>query len=271
MTRERRPRLIASDLDGTFLSPDGTVSDVNAAAVAQATTLEVPFVFATGRPSRWLDCLQGVSRAQPLVVVSNGAAVFDSAAGRLSRIRAIDPDTALTLTATMRSLLPGIVFGFEYPEGFACEPSLPPDESIFFTSGEVWELVGLGQIMKLLVFSTDFTSEQLHGRLAPALDGQVEATYSATSTTGILELMAPGVTKASTLAELCSQHGIESADVAAFGDMPNDMAMLDWAGMPYRMTDGHRQLAQRGYPLAGSNADSGVGRTVLRLLSLDER
>ncbi len=265
---ERRPRLIASDLDGTFLSPDGSVTATNHAAVEQATACDVPFVFATGRPSRWLGCLDGVSQEQSLVVVSNGAAVFDLATQALSAVRSIETDDVLAVTTRIRETLPQVAFGLEYPVGFACEPRVPPDDSIFFTSGPVQELVQIDAVMKILVFSDVFSSEELHTRLHGVIGRRCETTYSATATTGILELTAPGVTKATTLASLCAERGIEAADVAAFGDMPNDIPMLDWAGMPYRMSNGHARVAERGYPVAGSNADSGVGNTVSRLLSL---
>lgn len=267
----RRPRLIASDLDGTFLSPDGTVSADNAAAVAFAAEQGVPFVFATGRPSRWLTCLDGVSQAHPLVVVSNGAAVCDVASGALTQVRAIAPDVALDVAERIRAALPAVAFGMEFPAGMACEPALDGDERIFFAQGELAELVTHGAIMKVLVFSDDLTCEELYARLAPVIGADVAVTHSAKATYGLLELTAPGVSKASSLAELCRGLGIEASDVAAFGDMPNDVEMLEWAGMPFRMEDVHPWVADRGYPVAGSNADSGVGRTVMRLLDLPPR
>jgi Cof subfamily protein (haloacid dehalogenase superfamily) len=267
----RRPRLIASDLDGTFLSPDGTVSADNAAAVVLAAAQGVPFVFATGRPSRWLTCLDGVSQAHPLVVVSNGAAVCDVATGTLTQVRAIAPDVVLDVAGRIRAALPTVVFGMEFPAGMACEPALDGDERIFFAKGELAELVAHGEIMKVLVFSDDLTCEELYERLEPVIGTDLAVTHSAKATYGLLELMAPGVSKASSLAFLCHGLGIDAADVAAFGDMPNDVEMLDWAGMPFRMDDVHPRVAERGYPLAGSNADSGVGRTVMRLLDLPRR
>ncbi|WP_028708735.1 HAD hydrolase family protein [Propionicicella superfundia] len=268
MAAVRRPRLIASDLDGTFLSPDGTVSEDNTAAVARAAELGVPFVFATGRPSRWLSCLDDLSLAHPLVVVSNGAAVCDLATGALSQVQSIVPDVVVDVTSRIRGAAPDVVFGLEFPAGFACEPALPRDERVFFAAGEITDLVRRGEVMKVLVFSDDLSSEEMHTRLAPVIGADLEATYSAKATYGLLELMAPGVSKATSLATLCRDMGIDAAEVAAFGDMPNDVEMLDWAGMPYRMSEGHPRVAARGYPVAGSNADSGVGRTVMRLLSL---
>src|ERR671933_1888465 len=71
------PQLIVSDLDGTFLSPDGTVSDQNRAAVLAAQDVGIPVVFATGRPVRWLDVIRDLPGAHPTVIASNGAVLYD--------------------------------------------------------------------------------------------------------------------------------------------------------------------------------------------------
>ena len=69
------------------------------------------------------------------------------------------------------------------------------------------------------------------------MQGRLVITWS--SATSLLEISAPGVTKASTLALLCADLGIDAADVIAFGDMPNDLPMLGWAGTSYAMADAH--------------------------------
>jgi hydroxymethylpyrimidine pyrophosphatase-like HAD family hydrolase len=82
---------------------------------------------------------------------------------------------------------------------------------------------------------------------------------------GMAELSVPGVTKASALAELCGELDLAASDVVAFGDMPNDAAMLEWAGHAYVMADGHPSLLGR-FDSAGSCGDAGVGRTLRVLL-----
>ena len=74
----RTPELIVTDLDGTFLSPDGTVSAENAAAVKAAQEADIPVVFATGRPVRWLEVIADLPGAHPMVIASNGAVLYDA-------------------------------------------------------------------------------------------------------------------------------------------------------------------------------------------------
>src|SRR4028118_412009 len=88
------PRLIVTDLDGTFLSPDGSVSAQNAQAVAAAQSSGIPVLFATGRPVRWLDVIRDLPGAHPTVIASNGAVLYDLGAGRLLDRVCVDPDVA---------------------------------------------------------------------------------------------------------------------------------------------------------------------------------
>ena len=66
----------------------------------------------------------------------------------------------------------------------------------------------------------------------------------------MLEISAAGVTKATTLAVLCEDLGVEAEEVIAFGDMPNDIAMLTWAGTSYAMADAHPTVIEAATHLA---------------------
>ena len=81
----------------------------------------------------------------------------------------------------------------------------------------------------------------------------------------LAEIARTGLSKAEALAEHCRQRGIEAHEVLAFGDMPNDLAMLRWAGRGLVTADAHRTLREE-FDTVGSNADSGVGRAILALL-----
>ena len=97
-----------------------------------------------------------------------------------------------------------------------------------------------------------------------AVDGLVEVTHSSSS--GLVEMSATGVTKATGLAALSERLGIAAADVLAFGDMPNDVPMLRWAGRGIAVANAHPQAraAADGYTL--SNVDDGVAAYLERLV-----
>ena len=104
-------------------------------------------------------------------------------------------------------------------------------------------------------------------RAAPALSGVVEVTHS-DANDSLLELSALGVTKGTTLANLAARWGIQQHEVVAFGDMPNDVEMLRWAGRGYAVGNAHPLDLEVADEHAPSIDDDGVAEVVERLLSL---
>ena len=86
------------------------------------------------------------------------------------------------------------------------------------------------------------------------------------SASSLLEISAPGVTKASTLALVCAELGVGAADVVAFGDMPNDLPLLTWAGTSYAMTNAHPTVLEVADHVAPANDEDGVARVLVGLL-----
>ncbi len=266
-----RPRLIATDLDGTFLGSDHRVSETNLAAARRAAELGVPFVVATGRPLRWLGILDDLAEAHSRVIASNGAAVFDLASRTLVRSFPLDTTVAVEVAESLRAAVPGITFGFETATGFGCEAACPSAEreSAGVVAPDLAALAGIvGPAIKLLGYSRELDSDELAERASGVVGGRLTLTHSFVGRSyGLVEISAPGVTKASTLALLCAELGVAAADVVAFGDMPNDLAMLAWAGRGYVVANGHRSLLGAGITVVPGNDADGVGRTVLDLLA----
>ncbi|USA02205.1 HAD hydrolase family protein [Streptomyces lydicamycinicus] len=71
------PRLIATDLDGTLLHDDKTVSDRTIAALAAAERAGLEVFFVTGRPARWMGVVSDHVHGHGLAICANGAAVVD--------------------------------------------------------------------------------------------------------------------------------------------------------------------------------------------------
>lgn len=259
-----RPRLVVSDLDGTFLSPDGTVSDVNREAVGAALAAGIEVLFATGRPPRWLDVVADLGLASTVVIASNGALVYDVATDEVLRRRAIDKEVLRSVTADLAAAVDGVDFGVEDSAVFRCTE----DYVVRASAGTRIErlpadrLSEVEGVVKLLVQHQRLAPDDLAEVVEPVVGDRLTVTHSAADGWGLLELSAPGVTKASTLADWCAERGIEADDVAAFGDMPNDRAMLAWAGRPHVMQHAHPSLADLGATVIGSNLESAVGHTV---------
>jgi hydroxymethylpyrimidine pyrophosphatase-like HAD family hydrolase len=89
------------------------------------------------------------------------------------------------------------------------------------------------------------------------------------STSGVqfVEVTGEGITKASALAHLCTDWGIEPAQVIAFGDNHNDAAMLKWAGHGVAMGNGSSLALEAADEVIGSNADDAVAVFIESLLA----
>ena len=262
------PALVACDLDGTFLSPDGTVSETNARAVAAAQEAGIPVVFATGRPVRWLGVIADLAGAHPTVIASNGAVLHDLGTGETLDRLCLDPDVALGAVACIREHVPDAAFAFESGTHFGYEPAYrtwvhddghDPD----LLHGSVEELARSISAVKMLVQSRSLDDDALRTQVMACVGGTLTATSSTGRGYGLVEISAPGVDKASMLARTCARLGVPARRVAAFGDMPNDVSMLSWVGMPRVVANAHPALLALGFPVVGANHESGVGATIL--------
>lgn len=261
-------RLIATDMDGTFLGADGTASQTNCDAVLRAAELGIPTVFATGRPSRWLQPLDLVREAHPLVITSNGAAIIDLEDDNPVYVFPLDPVATTEAVHDVRLAVPDASFAVEYLHTWGREDCFPLkgyQETAVIAPVE--DLLAHGTPVKLLIRSKIPTGK-LMARVGPVVAGRLTVTFSMVSRSGFLEASSPGVSKASALQQILADDGISPMDVAAFGDMPNDLAMLDLVGHPFIMGNAHSLLKKRGFPVCGHHDDSAFGATVLELLGL---
>ncbi|WP_345698267.1 HAD family hydrolase [Kitasatospora terrestris] len=271
MTTSPRPRLIATDLDGTLLCSGGTVSERTAAALAAAEAAGVQVVFVTGRPPRWMKQVTGHIGGHGVAICSNGGAVVDVRRGELLESFPLRTADALAVVAALKAELPGTAFAFEYPDGFAREPEYTlvmweSDKEHPVAPAE--RLLADGTVegmFKLLAKHPELEPDEFLAR-ARAVAGQ-HAEITRSSPVALLEISAPGVTKASTLARWCREQGIDRSEVVAFGDMPNDLEMLAWAGDSYAVANAHPQVLAAVARHTVSNEHDGVAAVIETLLA----
>jgi Cof subfamily protein (haloacid dehalogenase superfamily) len=280
MKRERRPgprrgrmggvpspRLVATDLDGTLVRSDGRVSPRTRAALDQAREAGACVVFVTGRPVRWMADVVADTGLAGHAICSNGALLVDLATGRAVLRRLLRPDLAVAVGERLRAALPGLVFAVEREDGFAREAEYSPR----FDRGlehEVAPLAGIASspLLKLLGRHERSSSDELVATARRVLDGEASVTHSTDAGRGgLLEVAAPGVTKASTLAAYADRLGLGAADVVAFGDMPNDLEMLAWAGTAYAMANAHPDVLAAVQRVAPPNDEDGVAQVLEQL------
>ena len=255
-----RVRLVASDIDGTLLREDGTVSPRTLEVLA---ALPVPFVVVTGRPVRWLHQLYDQMPEPVPAVCTNGAVVYDPKTDEVLRADPLSPELLIDVSKRLREAVPDIALAVEVEDGRA------------FWHEEAWPLhwEGAGSKVQMLADPEQLTSvpavkllarsarhrpEVFFELVSRTLGDIAESTHS--SSGALAEISAAGVTKAAGLAWLCERDGIEAAGVLAFGDMPNDIPMLTWAGRGVAVGNAHPAVRAVADEVTLSNDEDGVAR-----------
>ncbi|WP_194895812.1 HAD family hydrolase [Catenulispora pinisilvae] len=266
------PQVIATDLDRTLLRSDGTTSARTRAALDLAMARGAHVIAVTARPVRWLDRLKPCFGRLPHVIASNGAVCYDLAAGAAYDARPFDPATVAKLLADVRAALPGARFALETPHGMVREADyeLSPFDQDDDDAGrrvvsyeELPGAVADDPLLKILAADRGRGSAAMFVEALPAVGTLGQLTYS--TNRGVLELGPPGVTKASTLAAWCAARDIDVADVVTFGDMPNDVPMLRWAGRSYAVANALDEVKAAASGVTASNDEDGVAQIVEEL------
>ncbi len=259
-------KLVATDLDGTIVRHDGTVSARTIAVLQALEDSGVAVVFVTGRPPRWMAPVVAATGHLGEAVCGNGAFVYDLRSERVTSSYPISPEAGRTVAARLSELMPGIRFAVERADSFAHEPEF--FSQLTSTEAQVQPLDELlaEPAGKLLARHEASRADDMLRLAAPVLAGLVEATHS-NSRDCLLEMSAAGVSKATTLARLCQRRGIAPEDVVAFGDMPNDVPMLVWAGRGYAVEGGHATALGSTTLSAPPCEDDGVARILEGLLA----
>ncbi|WP_031080169.1 Cof-type HAD-IIB family hydrolase [Streptomyces sp. NRRL WC-3549] len=266
-------RLIATDLDGTLLRDDKTLSDRTIAALAAAEDAGIEVFFVTGRPARWMDVVSDHVHGHGMAICANGAAVADlHADGRLVEVRPLERTAALEVVRILRDAAPETSFAVELTTGIHYEPSYPPfhlDPGATVAIAE--KLLREEQpdsgapVLKVLAHHPELTPDSFLTLAREAAGGLASVTRS--SPTALLEISGPGVSKAGTLAACCAERGIDRAEVVAFGDMPNDVEMLGWAGTSFAMGNAHPAAVEAASGVTLTNNEDGVAVVIERILA----
>ena len=269
------PGLIASDVDGTLLDPMDAVTPRTAAAVSAVVAAGVPFVLVTGRPPRWIP---GVAQAAGLTgyaVCGNGAVLYDIGRDQVLRTHVIEPITLGDVVHTVARLIPDTSIAVERigvsanalaGHEFLVEPGYRHPWAERTPVAPRAELIGR-PAAKLLIRQPELTSQQLADAVGSMVDGMVDVTYS--TDFGMIEISAAGVTKATGLAEIAEWLAAPTDTVVAFGDAPNDVSMLRWAGHGVAMGNAHPAVLAVADEITAANSADGVALVLERWFPSD--
>lgn len=254
--------MIATDLDGTLLRSDGTVSPRTRDALHEAREQGRVVVLATGRPIRYVRELAIGLELKAPVVCANGAIIYDAAADEVVVETGLPLDVYNEVLDTLRTEFEDLAFAVETARSFVCEPAFAtiadwpvPDGSVCADGSPLCD----APPAKLLVRHPTLALDEAVARMRDVVSGFASVTYS---TPHLVEIAAIGVDKGAGLGHLAHELGFGAADVVAFGDMPNDVAMLEWAGRAVAVANAHIDVLAVADEVTDSNNADGVARVI---------
>jgi Cof subfamily protein (haloacid dehalogenase superfamily) len=267
-----KPLLIASDVDGTLLGTFESLSERTISVLRRATESGVPVVLVSGRPPRWIPAVAEAAGLTGYAVCANGAVLYDIAQDQVLAVHGLlDPLLLHDVAAALDKAIPGCRLAAERIGARAVDPDIrnfviepdyhnPWGDSEGRTAPRA-EVLGHPAV-KLLVSKFGMSSDEMAASAREVLDGEVDITFSAN--TGQIEVAAHGVTKATGLAEVAERYGVAPERTIAFGDMPNDLEMLCWAGHGVAMANAHPVLLAIADEVTGPNSEDGVAQVLER-------
>lgn len=261
-------RLIAVDMDGTLLRPDGTIPEGLWPLLDRLDERGIAFAPASGRQ---LATLREMFGGRDLVYIAeNGAYVLRHGAEVSSD--ALDPDFVADVVRRLRSEVAAghlrigvVVCGKESAYIEDTNPAFVAEVEKYYRALRVVDdvLAVDDQILKIAVY--DFDGGEQH--TAPALSDLRESHQVIVSGPHWVDLMNRGVDKGVAVRALQGALGITPAQTAAFGDYLNDVQMLQSADLSYAMADAHPDVVAVARFRAPSNADAGVLTVIEELLA----
>ncbi|MGW2859910.1 HAD family hydrolase [Streptomyces sp. NPDC001205] len=260
-------KLIATDLDGTLLRSDESVSQRTRDALAAATAAGAAHIVVTGRAVPWTRHILDDLGYEGLAVCGQGAQVYHAGEHRLLTSVTLDRQLAgLALSkveaeigplalAASRDGIDGEVLvgpGYQVQEG-------PLPVRFFEDPAELWS----APLNKVYLQHPEYDDDALAAITRQVVGSLVDVVMAGA---GVVELLPLGLSKATGLSLAARRLGCKAADTIAFGDMPNDIPMFGWAEHGVAMANAHDELKAVAHEITASNEDDGIAVVLEELL-----
>ena len=242
MENKRKYKIVASDLDGTLLNKEQTVSAENLRAISEMNRHGVEFVPTTGRAMNEVEPSLIKSSDIRYIITSDGAVVFDKSIGKPILTRYISKDTVRLILETIRPYNVFIV-AHEGGKTYFDKNKYNPE---FLNTCRIDSYFGyiISQHAEAVENFETFLAESdkvemmaLFFELEDAIvaskqifedSGKLCAARSAENN---LEVYSSDAGKGKTLAAFADALGVDIADVIAIGDSNNDSTLIEEAGL----------------------------------------
>ena len=271
-----RPKLVASDLDGTLLTSEGVVSPRTRAALDACWAAGIPVVGVTGRGPRLLDSVRAALDGRGIAVLAQGGFVVDLERDEVLRTVGLPREQATEVIERIESVAGDLVLAVEDAAEQA-EAYAPlrvqhgfdwpyPEPAHLLPRHQV---LPSGAVLKVFLRSPTLGQDELLARARRVVDpAEAEVTHAGL---GFIEVLPPGVTKATGLAVALDRYDAGFGDVLVFGDMPNDLPMIgavtEAGGRAVAVANAHPAVRAAAGGLTGGHDADGVARYLEAVLA----
>jgi 5-amino-6-(5-phospho-D-ribitylamino)uracil phosphatase len=263
-------RLVAVDLDGTLLSSRKTITPKTHTAVKAAVAAGIKVVLATARPPRSVQGYYDALKLDTPTINYNGALIWDVARRRPVEHVPLDASVAKKIIAWGRKIYPELLVSVEildkwYTDHYEDIPEYMTETAKQFAPDFIGPLEAFMRvpITKLMLLGSPVRIEELERGIASKFAKDAAMTRSDAH---LLQLMNPKTSKAGALQKVARGLGIAAAEVMAIGDAPNDVHMLQWAGLAVVPENGWEVVKQVADEIVPSNDEDGVAVALRRFV-----
>jgi Cof subfamily protein (haloacid dehalogenase superfamily) len=272
-----RPRLVASDLDGTLLDSTGAVAPRTRAALEACWDAGIPVVGVTGRGPRLLASVREALDGRGIAVLAQGGYVVDLERDEVLRTVGLPREQAMAVIERIEEVTGDLVIAVEdAAEQAEARRPLRVQHGFDWPYPEPAHLLPRshvlpdGAVLKVFLRSSSLGQDELLARAKLVVDpAAAEVTHAGL---GFIEVLPPGITKATGLAVALARYGVEFGDVLVFGDMPNDLPMItavaEAGGHAVAVANAHPAVRAAAPGLTSGNDAAGVARYLEAVLGV---
>lgn len=274
-----RYRLLALDVDGTLLDPDGALRPTVQQAVIAAQQLGVEVVLCTGRRFRTARPLAQALQLTGTIVVHNGALVKDLASGETVQQCYFSLPVYQHVLPVLQQLSSPLIYIDAFHQHVdilteALERAHPFQREYLedhLAHCRIVDNLTTAPVREVVMISIMADASSLQS-LRPVIEqvlgmqAKVHIVTNKNYRGYILEILHPTASKWHALTHLAAQRGIAPAEILAVGDDYNDLDMIRHAGLGIAMGNAVEAVREAADYVTGSNADDGLVQALERFV-----
>ena len=258
-------QLLAIDLDGTLLNDSKQVSDQTVAALCDLPSRGIKVVIASARPPRSVRHIYQTLRLDTWQINYNGALIWDEPRRHVVFHLPMSGEIVRRIIDYARGLFPEVLVSCEVQDRWLTdrhEQKHTTETGRLFLPDKIACVTEMCRepVTKLLLLGPP----EMMSHLAPKIADFYPDVGLVQSDPDLIQIMAAGANKAAALHRVADHYHVPMTHVMAIGDAPNDIPMLEAAGIAIAMDNAHAQVKRIADWVAPSNNDHGVHAALRR-------